>query len=36
MIRRSAITPMMPTTSGATTSIAIQMLTPWLVATMAA
>ena len=28
MIRRSAMTPMMPTTIGATTSIAIQMLTP--------
>ena len=31
MINRSAITPMTPTTSGATTSIAIQMLTPPLV-----
>ena len=28
--------PIRPTTTGATTSIAIQMLTPWLVATIAA
>ena len=36
MMVRSTITPMMPTTTGATTSIAIQMLMPWLVATIAA
>ena len=36
MIVRSTMTPMMPTTTGATTSIASQMLMPWLVATIAA
>ena len=36
MIVRSTITPMMPTTIGATTSIDSQMLMPWLVATIAA
>ena len=36
MMVRSTMTPMTPTTTGATTSIAIQMLMPWLVATIAA
>jgi len=36
MIVRSITTPIRPTTIGATTSIEIQMLMPWPVATIAA
>src|SRR3954451_21453589 len=36
MIARSTMMPINPTTTGAMTSIEIQMLTPWLVATIAA